>query len=122
MHVHSTRQRARFVTPNIAQQFIPRKGDPLVFGEITEQVEFPGGKIHWFVLPSHLGLANVQNDGAELVCSYSGGCDGFRLARNATQKRFNSRYQFKCIERLGNIVVRAQFEAYYLFDGLLQRS
>src|SRR5712691_11367549 len=76
VHVHGACERASFVAPHLAQDFITRKSDSFALYEIAQELKFPSRKINRTAFSRNLSAANIYADGAKLENALAGSCGG----------------------------------------------
>src|SRR5258706_5212850 len=107
MHVDRARDRRGVVAPDFVEQLVAGQDGAAVLDEVAKQLDLERRELDRRPFAPHLGAAKVDVNGAESV-----GIRGVRgHGPRAAQQRFDARQQLHHLERLGQIVVGAEFQA-----------
>src|SRR5262249_53683681 len=113
VRVDRARGRVALVAPDVLEQLLARDGVTLALDEVAQQLELARREVERLAaLLRPVGL-EVQLDVREPVAGQA-----LLAALRASQYRAHTREQLADRERLGDVVVRAQFEAHDLVDLL----
>src|SRR5215469_15723101 len=99
MHINGACQCAGIISPNRAQEFLPRNAAPRSLDQIAEEVKLLSGERNGFIIFGHFSKAKIQADRAELKNTLAA-ADG-----HASQLGFNAGNKFGGLERLCYIII-----------------
>jgi len=106
MDVHGPRIAEILMPPDRFRQFGPSQHLPGIFQQRNQQIKFLGGQVHHLIV--HIDGMFVQIDGERAILE-----DDLLLGVpiDPPQNRLNARNQFCLVERLCDVVVRADLKA-----------
>ena len=94
MHIDGTRQCAGLISPNGAEEFLPRNAAPGSLNQIAEKLKLLSRQRDGFIIFGHFSKTKIQPDRAELKNTLAG-ADG-----HAPQLGFNAGNEFGGLEGL----------------------
>src|SRR5215218_10692244 len=116
VHVHRTRVTREGVAPDALEQLVAREHEAAMVEELPEQVELLRRQLDLLVADLHLATSGVD---AEIAVPESRARDFLAVGGGAAKDRLHARDELARVERLRQIVVRADLQPDDLVDVLV---